>query len=61
MQGWDIVEAQMFYKFGQATVPPLLRGTGLNINEVLTSMTYVAFLEAKKFDESFDGLVKISS
>lgn len=51
----------MFYKFGQATVPPLLRGTGLNINEVLTSMTYVASLEAKKFDESFDGLVKISS
>jgi hypothetical protein len=51
----------MFHKFGQATLPPLLIGTRLNINEVLTSMTYVAFLEAKKFDESFEGLVKISS
>jgi hypothetical protein len=51
----------MFHKFGHATVPPLLIGTGLNINEVLTSMIYVAFLESKKFDESFDGSIKISS
>ncbi len=51
----------MFHKFGQSMVPPLLIGTRLDINEVLTSMTYVAFLEAKVFDESFKGLVKISS
>jgi hypothetical protein len=51
----------MFHKFGQATVPTLLIGTRLNFNEVLTSMTYIAYLEAKKFDKSFEGLVKISS
>jgi hypothetical protein len=51
----------MFHKFGQSTVPTLLIGTRLNINEVLTGMTSVAFLEAKNFDVSFKGLVKISS
>jgi hypothetical protein len=45
----------MFHKFGQATLPPLLIGTRLNINEVLTSMTYVAFLEAKKFESLSRG------